>query len=259
MRFFTFRLPSTRRRHDGLGYGESSAWLQMLGAALLFLALFSLWQGNGSPAQEKYVRAIVGVAEQVSPTVVYIENIAGHAAGGSGSGVIVSPKGYIITNNHVVAGCDALEVYLADGRRAKGRLVGADSSVDLALVKIDLPDLPAARLGDSAALSVGQLVFAIGNPGGARFSRSMTMGLVSGLNRVLQLPDGDMADLIQTDAAINPGNSGGPLVNLEGEVVGITSIKIVDTCFEGMGFAVPINTAVAVIDRLSIPVTTNIW
>ncbi|MEG1662299.1 MAG: trypsin-like peptidase domain-containing protein, partial [Clostridiales bacterium] len=174
-------------------------------------------------------------------------------------GVIISAKGYIVTNYHVIADAVALDVYLSDGRKASGQLIGSDSSVDLALLKIDLPDLAVAKLGNSDNLAVGQLAFAIGNPGGAQFTRSMTMGLISGLNRELELPDGNIYNLIQTDAAINPGNSGGPLVDIYGEVIGITSIKIVDTYFEGMGFAIPIATVVRVIDELAIPISTSIW
>ncbi len=259
MRFFTIHFPFVSRNQNGIGKKKTSSFTKIILAAMIFILASFVWEGDFGSAKGKYDQDIIRVAEQVSPTVVYIENIVGDGVSGSGSGVIISPKGYIITNNHVVAECDSLEVYLADGRQAGGELVGADSSVDLALVKIDLPDLPAARLGDSTSLSVGQLVFAIGNPGGAQFARSMTMGLVSGLNRSLQLPDGDITNLIQTDAAINPGNSGGPLVNLDGEVIGITSIKIVDAYFEGMGFAVPINTAIEVIENLAIPVTTTIW
>lgn len=217
-----------------------------------------LKKDNVSQSQQD---AMMTIAEQLCPAVVYIENISTDDEGqsapvGSGSGVIISKHGYIITNYHVIAGANDVYVYLADGRYGIAELIGSDSSVDLALLKTDLTDLPVAEFGNSDDLAIGQFAFAIGNPGGAQFARSMTMGVISGLNREIELEDGNIYNLIQTDAAINPGNSGGPLVNIDGEVIGITSVKIVDTNFEGMGFAIPINTVVEVIEELAVPIST---
>jgi serine protease Do len=168
----------------------------------------------------------------------------------SGTGVIFDRKGYICTNNHVVSGAKELMVSLADGRKLRGKLVGADPVTDLAVVKVEAgEDLPVATLGDSDDLRVGQTAVAIGNPIGMEFQRSVTVGVISGLNRILQVGE-QLFKLIQTDAVINPGNSGGPLVNTSAEVVGINTIKIAMPKVEGMGFAIPINTAKPIITML---------
>lgn len=187
------------------------------------------------------------IVDAVSPAVVYIANIGCEGAAelpgsyyeqGAGSGVIISADGLIVTNNHVIDGADLLLVTLADGRQADAEVIGADARSDLALLRIGLTELAVAELGDSAALAVGDMAVAIGNPGGAQFARTTTLGIVSGLDRVLH-PSDSSYPLIQTDAAINPGNSGGPLVNAAGQVIGITTVKISDTAYEGMGFAIP--------------------
>lgn len=202
---------------------------------------------------------ISAVADSLAPTVVYISNVGkggefvfgnDDIIKGSGSGVIFSSDGYIITNNHVISGADKIFVHLADGRQCEATLIGQDKRCDLALLRIELPDLPVATLGDSDKVVVGELALAIGNPGGERFARSLTMGVISGLNRLVETSEGSQFKLIQTDAAINPGNSGGPLVNSRGEVIGINSVKIADANFEGMGFAIPVNTVRRVIDDL---------
>ncbi|HEX3032603.1 MAG TPA: trypsin-like peptidase domain-containing protein [Bacillota bacterium] len=168
----------------------------------------------------------------------------------SGTGVIFDSQGYIFTNNHVIEGTQDIVVSLADGRKLKGQVVGADPTTDLAVVKIPSEkSLPTAALGNSDNLRVGQLAVAIGNPIGMEFQRTVTVGVISGLNRVLQIGE-KMFKLIQTDATINPGNSGGPLVNANGEVVGINTIKIAMPKVEGMGFAIPINTAKPIISQL---------
>lgn len=207
------------------------------------------------PAGSSSLSFISDVYEEISPAVVGIAAVdadatAGELQVGTGSGLIFDPAGYIITNYHVVAGADALTVSLADGRSAEAEIVGSEPAGDLALLRISLPDLPAAPLGDSAKLRVGEVVFPIGNPGGEQFARSMTMGLISGVDRQMLLADGNLYTLLQTDAAINPGNSGGPLVDCQGNVVGINSAKIVDADFEGMGFAIPIDTVKAFIGEL---------
>ncbi len=156
---------------------------------------------------------------------------------GTGSGVIVSPNGYIVTNNHVVEGSDQLKVQLSDDREFDATVVGTDPKSDLAVIKIEASGLVASKLGDSSIVEVGDWVVAIGSPFG--LSQTVTAGIVSATNRVdFKITDYD--DLIQTDAAINPGNSGGPLLNLQGECIGInTAIASRDGGFNGIGFAIP--------------------
>jgi Do/DeqQ family serine protease len=163
---------------------------------------------------------------------------------GIGSGVIVSRDGYILTNAHVVAGAQQLTVTLLDGRTFKGRVVGTDPASDLAVVKIPASALPAASLGDSAALQPGDWAIAIGNPYGLNFT--VTVGVISATGRTL--PDGPEETFIQTDAAINPGNSGGPLVDTAGRVIGINTAKFQSG--EGIGFAIPIDTAKGIMAQL---------
>lgn len=166
---------------------------------------------------------------------------------GVGSGVIIDANGLILTNDHVVAGATQIDVYLPDGRSFAARFVGNDPESDLAVIKIDASDLPAARLGRSADLLVGQPVIAIGNPLG--FDYTVTTGVVSALGRQLLVESGTdrpLENLIQTDAAINPGNSGGPLVDLEGRVVGINTAivrRVQGFEAQGLGFAIPIDQA----------------
>jgi serine protease Do len=152
-----------------------------------------------------------------------------------GSGFIISPDGYILTNNHVVDKARDIKVSLSDGRVLEARLVGRSREIDVALIKVEARDLPVAQLGDSDALEVGDWVVAIGNPFG--LSHTVTAGIVSAKGRVIGV--GPYDDLIQTDAAINPGNSGGPLFNIKGEVVGINTVIIASG--QNLGFAVPIS------------------
>lgn len=167
-----------------------------------------------------------------------------------GSGVLFDKKGYIVTNNHVVSGSKEVNVCLSNGKTVQGKVVGTDPSTDLAVVKIDgSDDLPVASFGDSDALQVGETAIAIGNPLGLEFQGTVTVGVISALNRSLDDID-QRFRLIQTDAAINPGNSGGALVTADGKVVGINSAKIAKEGVEGMGFAIPINSAKGIIQQL---------
>ncbi|MDQ6990086.1 MAG: Do family serine endopeptidase, partial [Mariprofundaceae bacterium] len=164
------------------------------------------------------------------------------------SGVIVSPDGYMITNNHVVEHADQIRVLLSDKRKFEGEVVGTDPKTDLALIKIDADDLPAIRWGDSSQLKVGELVMAIGTPFG--LNQTVTMGIISAVGRA-NVGIVDYEDFIQTDAAINPGNSGGPLFNVRGEVIGInTAIISQSGGNNGIGFAIPINLAKSVFKDL---------
>lgn len=210
-------------------------------------------EGQSSPGE-----GISTAASEVSPSIVGISNFK-RSAGvvdqrspeSTGSGVIVDEQGHIVTNNHVVKGAERIVVTLADGNEEEAKLVGADPRTDLALiqVKVDHHVTPIS-FGDSDQLVVGQQVIAIGNPLGLRFARSVTAGVISGLNRLLTTEEGFPFRLIQTDAAINPGNSGGALVSLDGSLVGINTIKISAEGYEGIGFAIPSNQVQMVVNQL---------
>lgn len=188
------------------------------------------------------------IAEQVNPSVVGIQiyKIAGLGISGEGSGIIMSDDGYVITNAHVVSGAQGIKVILSNEDVYAGELVGIDEQTDIAVVKIDAENLPFASFGNSDETVVGEPVAAIGNPGGMEFAGSMTHGIVSAINRNIKMDSGYNMNYIQVDAAINPGNSGGALVNEYGQVIGINTLKIVSTGYEGLGFAIPINEAMAI-------------
>ncbi len=201
--------------------------------------------------------AIVGIRMTIAGTRYNYFGVSNDRVG-EGSGIIISKDGYIMTNYHVVYGADPkqgtasrtiLEVFLPDGREAKAVFKGGDEKTDLAVIKIDLEDLPTAELGDSSKLEVGELAVAIGNPLGMEFAGSVTVGVISALNRTIEINDRTL-NLIQTDAAINQGNSGGALLNSQGQVIGINSAKIAASGVEGLGFAIPINDAWPIVDQL---------
>jgi serine protease Do len=200
---------------------------------------------------------IVRVAEQVGAAVVGVSTRrqaydlfwGAYEVPGVGSGVIFDEKGYILTNDHVVHGAQTITVTLHDGRQVPGELVGTDPSTDLAVVKINEDNLPVAVLGSSDNLRVGDLAIAIGNPLGLELQRTVTAGIISALGRSIRTEDGKiLEDLIQTDASINPGNSGGPLVDAQGQVIGINTAKA--TQAEGIGFAIPIGLAKPIVEEL---------
>ena len=192
--------------------------------------------------------AVIEAVDKVTPAVVTIRSSTGGlfgAASGTGSGFVYHPDGWILTNRHVVEEASELLVFLNDGRQFAGEVYGIDTLTDLAIVKIDASDLPAAPIGSSANLEPGQLAIAIGNPLG--YENTVTTGVVSGLGRQIQASDANQAsaetlrNLIQTDAAINPGNSGGPLVNSAGQVIGVNTAVNADA--QGLGFSIPIDVA----------------
>ncbi len=189
---------------------------------------------------QKVRASVVGVISQGSATF---------SSSSVGSGIIMSSDGYIITNNHVIEGMKTIKVVLDDGKTYDARLIGADSRSDLAVIKINGTGLPAAEFGDSDKLEQGDPAIAIGNPAGLQLQNSVTSGIISAINRDIVIEDRTMT-LIQTDASINPGNSGGPLVNEFGQVIGINTVKVGISYYEGLGFAIPINTAKPIIDEL---------
>jgi S1-C subfamily serine protease len=186
----------------------------------------------------------------VGPAVVAIrvrKSSGRNGAEGAGSGVILTPDGFLLTNNHVVEEGSELEVVMTDGRAFAAQLIGADPATDLAVIRISDGSLPTAELGDSEALRVGQLVIAIGNPLG--FQSTVSAGVISALGRSLRSQSGRLIDnVIQTDVALNPGNSGGPLVDSRGRVIGINTAMIYMA--QGISFAVPINTVRWVVSEL---------
>lgn len=229
-----------------------------------------LQKGNPVSVSATNGLTVSEIAKKVGPSIVGIKMSITNSQSSSflfgqwpgqsqseGSGVVISSDGYILTNYHVVEYADpknkgsstVLEVFLPDKRQAKAKFIGGDSKNDLAIIKIDLNNLPVAVLGDSTQLEVGDLAVAIGNPLGMEFAGSVTAGVISALNRTVAVEDREL-NFIQTDAAINPGNSGGALVNSQGQVIGINTVKISFSGVEGLGFAIPINNAKPIVEQL---------
>ena len=212
---------------------------------------------NVTKAVDKAADAVVGISNLQASN--FWEDTSAQEAG-TGSGVIYKKSGdkaYIVTNNHVVAGASELEVTLADGKKISAKLVGADVWTDLAVVEISAKEISKiAEFGNSDTLKAGEPVIAIGNPLGVTFSGSVTQGIVSGLERTIPVDINEdgvtdwQSEVIQTDAAINPGNSGGALINIAGQLIGINSMKISEASVEGIGLAIPINSAEPIIQDL---------
>jgi serine protease Do len=195
----------------------------------------------------KNIKSVVGITTTATNGNQFMQE----DVSGVGSGVIVHEDGYILTNAHVVADGEAKEikVLFEDDEMLNGEVIWVDSLIDLAVVKVEKSGLPAVVLGDSDELIVGEIAVAIGNPLGLEFERSVTSGIISGLNRTVKVDQSNIIDyLIQTDASINPGNSGGPLLNAKGEVIAINTAKVKTA--EGLGFAIPINQVKAVVKEI---------
>ncbi|WP_079528549.1 S1C family serine protease [Halobacillus hunanensis] len=259
-------------KRSGLAYGVLGAII-----AVFFITTVFQWQGisininTSKPTAQadelqlgKTQEAVTQAVDEAEESVVAVSNIQESPRGlqkaGTGSGVIYKKDGdqaYIVTNHHVVANASEIEVILSDGTKVKAELKGSDPLTDLAVLQIDSEHVEGvADLGSSEDVEVGQTAIAIGNPLGMEFAGSVTKGIVSGLNRDIpvdingdQQPDWQ-TEVIQTDAAINPGNSGGALVNLQGEVIGINSMKIAKKEVEGIGFAIPMSVVKPVIKDL---------
>jgi S1-C subfamily serine protease len=202
---------------------------------------------------DAYSQAVVNVVERIGPAVVSIDiqQIAPsrYAAGqtAAGSGVVLTPDGFVLTNHHVVERANTVEIGLTDGSRLSGHIVGTDPDTDLAVVRVGANGLPTAGFGDSARLHVGQLAIAIGNPLG--FQNTVSTGVISALGRALRGKSGRLIEnMIQTDVALNPGNSGGPLVDSRSQVIGINNAMIPNA--QGLSFSIPANTAQWVVSEL---------
>jgi S1-C subfamily serine protease len=206
---------------------------------------------NDSDLMDAYSNAVVDVVDTVSPAVVHVQVKGvrnGRPAQGAGSGVIISPDGLVLTNNHVIEGAQSITLTQGDGRHFGARLIGRDPDTDIAVLRAETTErLRFAKIADSKTLRAGQIAIAIGNPLG--FQSTVTAGIISAVGRTLRAENGRLIDdVIQTDAALNPGNSGGPLVNSRGEVIGINTATIMGA--QGLCFAVASNTAEYVLTQI---------
>ncbi|MDN7245494.1 S1C family serine protease [Planococcus shenhongbingii] len=288
MGYYNDQAPNGRRKPNRMGTflaGLSGVAIGALLVWLLFYSIPGLIPGNDTAAGTEAVETdresatasvdittdVTQAVEEVADAVVGVTNLqetndfwsqapGQEQAVGTGSGVIYKNEGgtaYVVTNHHVIDGANGIELTLADGSKAEATLVGSDIWTDLAVLEMDSSKVPdVAEIGDSDALKRGETVIAIGNPLGLDFSGSVTTGVVSGTDRAVPVDlDGNgqpdwQAEVLQTDAAINPGNSGGALVNLAGQLIGINSMKIATDAVEGIGFAIPINSALPVLKSI---------
>ena len=220
---------------------EMQTQLQELSGSASVSGISSVVYGN-----ELTVPQIIAKAR---PSVVAISTVSGWSTG-TGSGVIMTEDGTIMTNAHVVSGAQSITVRVMDGTEYEATLLGMDEKTDLAVIKIDATGLTLAEFGDSSSIVQGEIAVAIGNPLGLAFEGSVTQGIISAVSREIEV-DGRTMTYIQTDAAINPGNSGGALVNGSGQVIGINSVKVSSSDVEGLGFAIPISVALPIAEQLT--------
>ncbi len=220
---------------------EMQTQLQELSGSASVSGISSVVYGN-----ELTVPQIIAKAR---PSVVAISTVSGWSTG-TGSGVIMTEDGTIMTNAHVVSGAQSITVRVMDGTEYEATLLGMDEKTDLAVIKIDATGLTPAEFGDSSSIVQGEIAVAIGNPLGLAFEGSVTQGIISAVSREIEV-DGRTMTYIQTDAAINPGNSGGALVNGSGQVIGINSVKVSSSDVEGLGFAIPISVALPIAEQLT--------
>jgi S1-C subfamily serine protease len=239
----------SRKIANRVSVGTLILFILILGTEQAFPAVFTEEERNNIAVYDKVADAVVNVTSTAIQMDFFFNAFPTQ---GSGSGSIIDTKGHILTNHHVVANAQKLEVTLADGSKWQTKLIGSDPDSDLAVIKIDAPKekLKVIAMGDSKNLKIGQKVLAIGNPFG--LERTLTTGIISSLGRTIRSESGTlMEDIIQTDAAINPGNSGGPLLNSEAEVIGINSAIISPSGGSvGIGFAIPVNTAKKLVPEL---------
>ncbi len=250
-----FCVPSIRDNLVGSSTNTNTKTTQTVGTQNL--VSLSNYSDTATNVAAKVLPSIVGIKVQYTVNSIFTGS---QNATAEGSGIILSNDGYILTNNHVVSSSDSSSFYAVseatkitvtlynDTTEYEAKVIGTDSQTDLAVIKIDKNDLTAAELGNSSNIAVGEFAMAIGNPLGMQ--SSVTSGIISAVNRTVQSDDGKTYNLIQTDAAINSGNSGGALVNSQGQVIGINTLKLNGTGVEGMGFAIPIDSAKPIFEQL---------
>ena len=226
-----------------LGLARRPSLVALDGAAAAAFDASTARPADG-PLLDAYSAAVVNAVDRVAPAVAHVRVVRARKASplqdGSGSGFVITPDGYLVTNSHVVSGAEAVEVSLPDGRTLAARIVGDDPHSDLAVLKVGAPDLAWCRFGDSSGVRVGQIAVAIGSPYG--FQHTVTAGIVSALGRSMRAQTGRLLDnVLQTDAALNPGNSGGPLVASDGSVIGVNTAVILPA--QGICFAIGASTA----------------
>ena len=254
---------STRKKVNIIAYIVVSITCIFLGCTLMYGVIYffpnTIIETISKVEREVTVndRGISDGIEAIYDAVVVIENYQVNKLAGIGSGFVYDKSGLIITNNHVVDGATELQVSLSNGKTVKATIVGTDEYADIAVIKINEEEVVSvAKIGNSEETKLGDTVFAIGSPMSSDYAGTVTRGIISGKNRMVEVSVGNSStsdwimNVMQTDAAINPGNSGGPLCNVSGEVIGVNNMKIVESSVEGIGFAIPIEDAIEWANKL---------